>query len=166
MYLIKRLYVFILVTLDKAVDIWSTNPYPSNVLSNLYPNSFEIDGVFCASMEGFLQSLKMKDAEKQREVCALSGKSAKAQSTSGWQFDQMVYWQGQSIQRQSQQFEELIHRAFLSLFDQCELFREALLSTRGKHLYHTRGISNSRKTILTEKEFCMILTKIRDSSNS
>lgn len=165
MYLIKRLYVFILVTADKAVDIWSTNSYPSNVLSNLYPNSFEIDGIFCASMEGFLQSLKMKDAEKQREVCALSGKSAKAQSTSGWQSDQMVYWQGQSIQRQSQQFEELIHRAFLSLFDQSELFREALLSTRDKSLYHTRGISNSQKTILTEKEFCKILTKIRDSSD-
>ena len=165
MYLIKRLYVFILVTIDKAVDIWSTNPYPSNVLSNLYPNSFEIDGVLCASMEGFLQSQKIKDVEKQRKVCALSGKDAKAQSTSGWQSDQMVYWQGQSIQRQSQQFDKLIHRAFLSLFDHSELFRKALLSTRGKPLYHTRGISNSRKTILTEKEFCMILTKIRDSSN-
>lgn len=75
MNLIKRLYVFILVTADKAVDIWSTNPYPSNVLSNLYPHAFELDGIFCASMEGFLQSLKIWNVEKQREVCALSGKS-------------------------------------------------------------------------------------------
>ena len=61
MKLLHRLYVLILVSIGKAVDIWSTKPYPANVLSNLHPNAFEIDGIKCASMEGFLQSLKKKD---------------------------------------------------------------------------------------------------------
>ena len=33
-----------------------------------------IDGVECASMEGFLQSLKFSDPEMQKRVCTLVGK--------------------------------------------------------------------------------------------
>lgn len=67
----------------KAIDIWSKNPYPANVLSNLYDNSFCYDGVECGSMEGFLQSLKYKDIEEQRHICRLSGKEAKRMTTAG-----------------------------------------------------------------------------------
>lgn len=101
MKLWHRICVLTLVSIGKAVDIWSTKPYPANVLSNLYPNTFEIDGVHCASMEGFLQSLKFEDINKQREICALSGKDAKDSSTSIWQSTQNVYWQGHIIHRQS-----------------------------------------------------------------
>jgi hypothetical protein len=34
---------------------------PARALSNLAPHGFEIDGIVCASMEGFLQSLKAAD---------------------------------------------------------------------------------------------------------
>ena len=37
------------------MDIGSGNSYPSNALSNFAPHPFEIDGVNCNSMEGFLQ---------------------------------------------------------------------------------------------------------------
>lgn len=40
------------------MDIGSGTGYPSAALSNFAPHSFVIDGVECASMEGFLQSLK------------------------------------------------------------------------------------------------------------
>lgn len=38
------------------MDIRSGKDYPSSALSNFAPHPFEIDGVKCASMEGFLQS--------------------------------------------------------------------------------------------------------------
>ena len=82
MKLPRRIGVKILVLMGRAVDIWSTSPYPANVLSNLYPNAFEIDGIRCASMEGFLQSLKIEDPELQKEICTLSGKEAKERSHS------------------------------------------------------------------------------------
>jgi predicted NAD-dependent protein-ADP-ribosyltransferase YbiA (DUF1768 family) len=152
-----------MVAIGKAIDIWSTKPYPANILSNLHSNSFEIDGVKCASMEGFLQSLKITDFQEQSEICALSGLEAKARSTSEWQLTQNVYWQGRIMHRQSQEFQDLIFRAYELLFQQNEVFREALLATRGKKLYHVRGVSDPRKTILTEKEFCTSLIRIRDA---
>ena len=159
----RRLYVKWLVWIGKAVDIWSKRPYPANVLSNLYPNAFEIDGVRCASMEGFLQALKYEDDETKKEICTLSGKEAKERSISDWQKTQTVYWQGLPINRQSQDFQMLIRRAYQCLFKQNDTFRNALLSTKGKRLYHTRGLSNPQKTILTELEFCTILTELCDN---
>lgn len=40
------------------MDIGSGSGYPAGNLSNFHPYQFEIDGVTCNSMEGFLQSLK------------------------------------------------------------------------------------------------------------
>ena len=50
----------------------------------------------------------------------------------------------------------------MAMFEQNERFRTALMSTRGKMLYHSHGKSNPFMTILTEKELCQILTAIRD----
>jgi hypothetical protein len=62
---------------DDIMDIGSGNAYPSNALSNFAPHPFEIDGVKCNSMEGFLQSLKFESKEMQEYVCTLVGYSAK-----------------------------------------------------------------------------------------
>lgn len=46
MFRALRIYwVWVQERCGKAVDVWSNKPYPANVLSNLYPNAFEIDGV-------------------------------------------------------------------------------------------------------------------------
>ena len=50
------------------MDIGSNSSYPANALSNFSGNRFTVDSVECYSMEGFLQSLKFKSAEMQREV--------------------------------------------------------------------------------------------------
>ena len=163
MRLLRILSLNFMVAIGKAIDIWSTKSYPANVLSNLYPNAFEIDGVKCASMEGFLQSLKITDIQEQCKICALSGLEAKARSTSEWQLTQNLYWQGHIVHRQSPEFQDLIFRAYELLFQQNKVFREALLATKGKQLYHVRGVSDPRKTILTEKEFCTSLMRIRDA---
>lgn len=147
----------------KAIDIWSKNPYPANVLSNLCGNSFCYDGVECGSMEGFLQSLKYKDIVEQRHICRLSGKEAKWMTTASWKEDQTVWWKGQTIDRQSKMFLRLVRAAYKAMFEQNESFRTALMTTRGKALYHSQGEQDSHKTILTEKEFCGILTELRDN---
>lgn len=51
------------------MDIGSQNSYPASALSNFAPHPFIIDGIECNSMEGFLQSLKFKNPEMQKEVC-------------------------------------------------------------------------------------------------
>ena len=91
MKIFRRLKIKWQVFRGKAIDIWSKDPYPSNVLSNLCSNSFKFDGMLCGSMEGFLQSLKQKDINKQRQICSMKGKNAKKMTTNAWQCDQIVW---------------------------------------------------------------------------
>ena len=159
----RKLHIKWLVWKGKAVDIWSKSDYPADVLSNLCSNGFRFDGMVCGSMEGFLQSLKQKDKEKQRQICQMKGKNAKKMSSTGWQTDQIVWWKGVAIDRQSEEYGHLVRRAYQAMFEQNERFRTALMSTRGMELYHSRGESDPFKTILTTQEFCSILTDLRDN---
>ena len=159
----RRLFIKWFVWRGKAIDIWSKSEYPAGVLSNLCSNGFRFDGMICGSMEGFLQSLKQKDKDKQRQICSMKGKNAKKMTSTGWQTDQIVWWKGNPIDRQSQDFFNLVSAAYLSMFQQNERFRTALMSTRGMVLYHSHGERNPFKTILTEREFCQILTELRDN---
>lgn len=146
-----------------TLDIRSNGMYPSNVLSNLCSNGFRFDGVVCSSMEGFLQSLKHKEKDKQLQICSMKGGNARKRSVTSWQTDQIVWWKGQAIDRQSEEYQQLLRRAYQAMFDQSERFRAALMSTRGITLTHSSGEKNPYKTILTEQEFCQILTEMRDS---
>ena len=160
--MLRKLIIKWKIFCGKAIDIWSKSGYPADVLSNLHSNGFRFDGMVCGSMEGFLQSLKHKDIDKQRRICSMKGRNAKKMSVNDWKTDQIVWWKGQPIDRQSDAFLEHVSRAYQAMFEQNKSFRSALMSTRGMALYHTRGERNSFNTILTEKEFCNILTKIRE----
>ena len=160
---LRNFYIKWQVWRGKALDIWSKSPYPANVLSNLCSNGFRFEGVLCGSMEGFLQSLKYQNIDKQRQICSMKGKNAKNMTSTHWQTDQIVWWKGIAINRQSLDFQDLIRRAYQAMFEQNERFRIALMSTRGMKLYHSQGEQNSFKTILTESEFCSTLTEIRES---
>lgn len=157
-----KIWVRILCRFGKAIDIRLYGKYPANVLSNLCGNTFVLDGVECKSMEGFLQSLKIDDSVKQRQVCSMKGKKAKNHSTNAWKAEQIVNWRGEKMSRQSREFRLLLERAYQALFDQNARFREALLLTRGKTIYHTMGSSDPNETILTRSEFCDILTGLRE----
>ena len=146
-----------------TLDIRSNGLYPSNVLSNLCSNGFRFDGMVCGSMEGFLQSLKRKELDKQRQICNMKGGNARKMSVNSWQTDQIVWWKGQAIDRQSEEYQRLIRRAYQAMFEQSERFRAALMQTRGVTLVHTSGEPSSYKTILTPSEFCGILMDLRDS---
>ena len=144
------------------MDIGSGSGYPSSALSNFAPHEFEIDGVKCASMEGFLQSLKFKDAEMQKYVCTLVGKAAKFKGKpKKWWTTQTLYWQGVEYKRESKEYQELLKRAYTELSKNAG-FRRAIL-TSGKSVYtHSMGKNDPTHTILTEREFVSMLNMCRN----
>lgn len=158
---LHTLWVRLICILGLAIDIRSRNGWQAYALSNFYPHAFEFDGIHCGSMEGFLQSLKTNDIKRQSLVCSLSKKEAKQRSTDTWKKEQNIYWKGRTFNRHGNQFQFLIRRAYRAMLKQCPKFREALIATRNKKLYHTIGKNNPLETILTEIEFCAILTELR-----
>ena len=159
----KKLWIKWLCWRGLAIDIKSNAKYPANVLSNFGGNGFKFDGMECKSMEGFLQSLKFQDIQKQRQVCSMRGRKARNQSSNRWKVNQQVFWQNQTIDRQSEEFQLLLRRAYQAMFEQSIRFHDALLLTRGRKLFHSIGGNNSYETILTSGELCLILTELRDN---
>lgn len=143
------------------MDIGSGNGYPSSALSNFAPHEFELDGVKCASMEGFLQSLKFKDIEMQKYVCTLVGKAAKFKGKpKKWWVSQTLYWQGVEYKRESKEYQELLKRAYTALSKNAG-FRRAIIVS-GKSVYtHSMGKNDPTHTILTEREFVSMLNMCR-----
>lgn len=144
------------------MDIGSGSGWPSSALSNFAPHPFEIDGVKCNSMEGFLQSLKFKDPEMQKEVCLLVGKAAKFKGKKKkWWREQTLYWQGVAFSRDSDDYQWLLDRAFNALAENTS-FQKALLATGEAVLTHSIGKTKSQETVLTRNEFCSRLMVIRN----
>lgn len=144
------------------MNMYSPGEYQLNKLSNFAPNEFEIDGVKCGSMEGFLQSLKYRNISEQIAVCALSGEEAKAAGRKKWlwKWTHNVWWQGQKIKRGSKDFAKLIDRAYMGLSQNLS-FSKALLDTGDEKLTHSIGSHNPLKAILTKEEFVLQLMKMR-----
>ena len=143
------------------MDIGSKAGYPSSALSNFAPHPFVLDGVEIASMEGFLQSLKFSNSEMQRHICTLVGFKAKvAGREKKWFRTQTLYWQGKEYKRDSDDYQDLLDRAYAALF-QNEGFRRALLSTCDAVLTHSIGKTSQRVTVLTRSEFCGRLMRLR-----
>lgn len=142
-------------------DIGSRAEYPYSALSNFAAHVFVLDGVVCASMEGFLQSLKFADPKVQRQICKLIGREAKfrGKKVEWWQ-NQLLYWQGQAIDRHSSDYQDLLDRAYQAL-SQNQFFQKALLATGNATLTHSIGKSEPHQTVLTEEEFVSRLIKIR-----
>jgi predicted NAD-dependent protein-ADP-ribosyltransferase YbiA (DUF1768 family) len=147
------------------MDIGKGKEYPAGALSNFSPHSFVFDGVECASMEGLLQSFKFPNPEIQKEVCKLVGLAAKYRGKKRkWFRDQMLYWQGQEFPRQSKEYQELLDRAYQVMYEQNKNFRNALEASGTAILMHSIGKKKENETILTEREFCRRLMKLREQS--
>jgi predicted NAD-dependent protein-ADP-ribosyltransferase YbiA (DUF1768 family) len=147
---------------NDKMDIGSGNGFPSATLSNFAPHPFVIDGIECNSMEGFLQSLKFSNPEMQKEVCKLVGKAAKFKGKKKkWWKTQTLWWQGIEIERSSEEYQNLLDRAFNALAKNSG-FRAALLATGNSVLTHSIGKTKITETVLTRQEFCSRLTKIRE----
>lgn len=143
------------------MDIGSGTGWPSAALSNFAPHPFVIDGVECASMEGFLQSLKFKEPAMQVEVCKLVGKAAKFKGKKKkWWKTQTLHWQGVEYKRDSKEYQELLTRAFEALAQNTS-FQKALLATGKSTLTHEIGKTKITETVLTRQEFCGRLMMLR-----
>lgn len=144
------------------MDIGSKRGYPASSLSNFSPHEFTIDGVKCASMEGFLQSLKFSSIEMQKHICTLVGiKAKRAGAKKNWKRNQILFWQGKEYARNSQEYQNLLDRAYNELAKNRK-FKKVLLATNNAILTHSIGKNKISDTVLTEREFCKRLTALRE----
>lgn len=131
-------------------------------LSNLYPYKFEMDGIEFESMEGFIQSLRTPDIIIKKKIWNKSGFIAwKLGQKIDWETEQKVYWVTTPINRNSEEFNILITKAYDSLFIN-EDFKQALKESLSYKLDHTIGQSNKKTTLLTKKEFLDQLNRLRN----
>ncbi len=136
---------------------------PFECLSNFEANKFVFRGIACASMEGLLQSLKYENSDTQRRVTLLVGIKAKRKGQrKKWYLTHTLYWQGEKLCRFGSAYQALITEAFDALFEQSSHFREQLEKTGRTSLCHSKGKSDPKYTILTEKEFINQLYRLRD----
>ena len=147
------------------MDIKSGCGWPGAALSNFSPHPFVLDEVECASMEGFLQSLKFDKPHIQAEVCKLVGLAAKFRGkkrNKAWKSKQRLWWRGVEYDRHGPEYQALLDRAYRAMADQSESFRRALVATGKAVLSHSIGASKESDTVLTEREFCSRLMAERD----
>ena len=145
------------------MDIGSGKGYPASALSNFAPHPFVLDGVPIASMEGFLQSLKFSNPEMRKHVCSLVGRAAKAKGRGkNWQRTGKLNWNGQEIDRFSRAYQDLLDRAFETMYTTNESARKALLASGAAVLEHSLGKRSPKETVLTRSEFCSRLTRLRE----
>lgn len=137
------------------MDIGSNDNYPGCALSNFAGHRFVIDEIQCNSMEGFLQSLKFKSEDIQKEVCLLIGKAAKFKGKKKkWWRTQTLFWKGKEIKRSSVEYSELIHRAYACMTEQSDSFRRAIKAAGKDAVFtHSIGKDDEHRTVLTRKEF-------------
>lgn len=125
------------------------------------PYTFMFRGMSFTSMESLLQGLKFEAVEEQNVVFRLVGVKAKRKGKScKWHLNQTLWWQGKPMKRSSDEYRDFVEEAFEALSYNND-FLKALQATGDKRLYHTIGIPDPTKTVLTEDEFCSILTRLR-----
>ncbi len=145
------------------MDIRSGCGYPAANLSNFHAHAFTFRGFAIASPEGLLQGLKCKDAAMQQHFFTLIGLAAKkAGRKKNWQESQTLWWQGQPIKRESDEYQQLLDEVYRAMFDQNADARKALLDTHDAVMRHSIGKNNPKETVLTEAEFCRRLHQNRD----
>lgn len=136
--------------------------YPGRNLSNFFPHPFTFRGFEVASMEGFLQGMKFKSPEMQREVFKLVGFAAKKKGKGkNWQQSQTLWYQGHPIPRRSQLYQDLLDEAYDAMYEQNAAFRKALDDTHNATLTHSIGRTSESETVLTIREFISRLNKLR-----
>lgn len=142
------------------INIYSKGRYPADMLSNFAPHSFDFDGykdIPC--MEAFLQSLKFRDAAEQQQVLYMTAKEAKEYgSKRSW--DKYLYWNGTEVDRFSEEYQILLERAYRAMLANPD-FKQALMDSGRKLLFHTIGKTMQKNTVLTWWELVSILYKLR-----
>jgi hypothetical protein len=140
----------------------SSNPLVAR-LSNFTARPFVFDGVPCAGLEGFLQSVKCQDVLIQKEICAMKGRDAKQQGTEydTWKDSQILWWNGKPYSRSSREYLLLVTKAYDAVFKQDKSFAEDLRNSGHEEICHSIGNPDMRDTVLTEVEMLYQLNRLR-----
>lgn len=137
----------------------------ARALSNLYPIEFKFRGKKVASIEGVLQGIKYKDKKTQNLVLKYSGLDAyhtrSANTKNFWGKNGLLYWQGKSIDRHSQDYQLFLDELYMSAI-QNPIYKSALLATDDKYLLHHIGNTNPQETVLTREEYEQRLNTLRE----
>lgn len=137
--------------------------YPAGNLSNFTARNFTFRGFECASIEGVLQGLKSPYPHIQVEIFKMVGiKALRRGRKIDWKKKQELYWQGKPIKRDSKEYQDLLDELYICVFEQCSNFKKELKATGNATLKHSIGKNKIQDTVLTEREFCSRLMKLRE----
>lgn len=145
----------------KILDINSRTKGMAGELSNLRNYPFIMGGIYYGSIEGFLQSLRVKDVEGQKEVAAMHGIQAKLTAKKNPIKGDTLYYKGEPMSRFSVKYTKLIAEAYDTCFAQNEGFQMAIYASREFELTHSIGKHDPTQTILTINEFIGNLLGLR-----
>ena len=136
------------------------------MLSNLAPTSFKLDGKIYKSVEGFWQGLKFDEEGKRKEIAQLSGIEAKKAGRKAERSTKFEY-QSKKFQVGSEEHQKLMKRAIKAKLEQNPHVLDLLLATGNKKITHilkdpkTGFIAPDSQTIPGEK-FCQFLIDLRE----
>ena len=126
----------------------------SKLLSNLYHYEFDFRNLHLCSIESFFQGIKFKDPSIQQAIFRYSGTDAyhiQAASSYNWKETGYVYWQGEAVKRDSEQYDLLVDEVYISAL-QNPLYRQALKNVT-KSIIHSMGKTSKSETVFTRYEF-------------
>lgn len=140
---------------DDDIEVNHLNKsYPGHALSVMAPYPFQLMGEVAMSLEGFLQGIKFKDQEMQRDGFSLFGQKArKFGAKKDWKKHQRVYFKGHPIDRNSPEYQCLLDAVFDALSEN-KRFMEALKDTGEACLMDSTALHDPYNTLLTEDELC------------
>ena len=133
------------------------------LLSNLFPYKFKFKGYTLNSLEAFFQAIKFPQKKLQKELFKYSGKEAlvlKATSDYDWQKDGYIYFMGQRIKRDSQEYTDLIDELYISAI-QNPFYRNAIKNCP-LPILHIMGEVDKNKTVFTRYEFEYMLNALHE----
>lgn len=132
------------------------------ILSNLANTPISMRGYTCPAAESLIQGIKLREETEREAVFAMSGIEALryVHARMDNALLKRVYWEEDEIP-----YNSLEHRLLLALFigekvRQNKLVQQALLETRGYHIYHDVGVG-SPHTSLPEKFYIEVLLQQR-----
>lgn len=146
-------------------DINNDRGYPFGMLDPSAPVRFEIDGVECAGLDGFIESLKFESIKDQKNVTRFVGQAAKDRGKNkdnpgNQKADRIIYWQGRSFKRNSKEFDALLNRVFRQMALN-KRWQAALIATENSDFSHSKGKSFKKDTLLTRNELIKNLKDLR-----
>lgn len=139
----------------------------AKVLSNLFPYKFQFRGKTLHCIECFFQGIKFKDKEIQNLIFEYSGLDSnhiKICTEYDWKKTGIVYWQGNPIDRFSDEYDKIVDELYISAI-QNPLYRSAIKNCT-KEIIHTLGTVEKNETVFTRYEFEKQLNCLREFLNN